>query len=143
MSFREKRAWVTLITLIFILLLFWLHIPPTRMLAPPPDMWVLHVLLLMVATFVTIQIVAGVVMRLRSPLDARTPKDEREQLIELKSRAIAWYVFVISSLGGIFVTLHAGANETGLYFVVLLSFVVAEIVNYAMRIYYHRRGFSA
>ena len=141
MSFREKRAWVTLITLIFILGLFWLHIPPTRMLAPPPSMWVLHVLMLMIATFVVIQIVAGIVMRIRSPLDAKAPKDEREQLIELKSRAIAWYVFVILSIGGMFVTLHAGANETGLYFVVLFSFVVAEIVNYSMRIYYYRRGF--
>jgi hypothetical protein len=141
MSFREKRAWVTLITLIFVLMLFWLHISPSRMLAPPPDIWVLHVLMLMIATFITIQIVASIVMRLRSPLDARTPKDERERLIELKSRAIAWYVFVILSLGSIFATLHAGANETGVGFVVLLSFVVAEIVNHAMRIYYYRRGF--
>ena len=141
MSFREKRAWVTLITLIFVLLLFWLHISPTRMLAPPPDIWVLHVLMLMIATFVAIQIIAAIVMRIRSPRDARTPKDEREQLIELKSRAVAWYVFVILSLGGIFVTIHAGANEIGLGFVVLLSFVVAEITNYAMRIYFYRRGF--
>lgn len=141
MSFREKRAWVTLVTLIFVLCLFWLHIPPTRMLAPPRNIWVLHVLALMIATFVTIELIARVVMRVRSPRDARTPKDEREQLIELKSRAIAWYVFVISSLGGIFVTLHVGANEIGLGFVVLFSFVVAEIVNYAMRIYYYRRGF--
>jgi hypothetical protein len=141
MSFRENRAWVTLIALIFVLILFWLHIPPTRMLAPPSDIWVLHVLALMIATFVTIEIIARIVMRIRSPRDARTPKDEREQLIELKSRAIAWYVFVVLSLGGIFVTLHAGANEIGLGFVVLFSFVVAEIVNYAMRIYYYRRGF--
>ena len=141
MSFREKRAWATLIALVFVLILFWLHIPPTRMLAPPPDIWVLHVLLLMIATFVVIQIIVGIVMRIRSPKDARTPKDEREQLIELKSRAIAWYVFVILSIGGIFVTIHAGANEIGLDFVVLSSFVVAEIVNYAMRIYYYRRGF--
>jgi hypothetical protein len=141
MSFREKRAWVTLITLVFVLLLFWLHIPPTQMLAPPRSIWVLHVLGLMIATFITIEIIARIVMRIRSPGDAKTPRDEREQLIELKSRAIAWYVFVISSLGGIFLTLHAGANEIGLAFVVLLSFVLAEIVNYSMRIYYYRRGF--
>ena len=111
MSFREKRAWVTLATLALVLLLFWLHIPPTRMLRPDPDMWVLHVLLLMIATFVTIKLIAHIVMRLRSPRDARTPRDEREQLIELKGTAVAWYVFVILSLGGIFVTIHLGANE--------------------------------
>ena len=140
MSFREKRAWVTLVTLIGVLALFWLHIPPARMLAPPPSLWVLHVLMLMIATFITIELIAYFVMRLRSPADASTPKDEREQLIELKSTAVAFYTFAILSLGGIFVTLHAGANEIGLGFVVLLSFVIAEIVNYAMRIWYYRRG---
>ncbi len=141
MSFREKRAWVTLIALLLVLALFWLHISPRQMLAPPQNMWVLHVLMLTISTFIVIELVAYVVIRLRSPHDARTPKDEREQLIELKSTAVAFYVFAILSLGGIFVTLHVGANEVGLGFVVLLSFVIAEIVNYAMRIYYYRRGF--
>ncbi len=141
MSFREKRAWVTLVTLIFVLLLFWLHIPPTRMLAPQRSLWVLHVLMLMIATFVVIKIIAHIVMAIRSPRDARTPKDERERLIELRGTSIAWYIFVILSLGGIFVTIHLGANEIGVGFVVLLSFVIAEIVNYSMRIFYYRRGF--
>lgn len=141
MSFREKRAWVTLVTLIGVLLLFWLHIPPTRMLAPESDVWVLHVLMLMIATFITVEIIAHIVFLIRSPRDARTPKDERERLIELRSLAIAWYVYVISSIGGIFVTIHLGANEIGIGFVVLLAFVFAEIVNYSLRIYYYRRGF--
>lgn len=33
------------------------------------------------------------------------------------------------------------ANEAGIGFVALLAFVIAEIVNYGMRIYYYRRGF--
>jgi hypothetical protein len=141
MSIREKRAWVTLITLIGVLILFWLHIPPTRMLAPASDGWVLHVLMLMIATFIAIEIIAHIVFIVRSPRDARTPKDERERLIELKSLAIAWYVYVILSIGGIFLTIHMGANVIGIGFVVLTSFVIAEIVNYALRIYYYRRGF--
>ena len=141
MSFREKRAWVTLIALIVVLILFFLHIPPQRVLAPPQNMWVLHVLMLMITTFIVIEIVAYLVFRFRSPRDAKTPKDEREQLIELKATAVAFYVFAILSMGAIFVTLHTGANEIGIGFVVLLSFVVAEIVNYALRIYYYRRGF--
>jgi hypothetical protein len=74
MSYREKRAWATLITLIGILVLFWLHIPPDLMLAPPRDWWVLHVLMLMIATFITLEIITYIVMRIRSPRDARTPK---------------------------------------------------------------------
>ena len=141
MSFREKRAWVTLLALIGVVALFWLHIPPSEMLAPPESIWVLHVLMLMIATFITIELVTYIVMRIRSPREARTPIDEREQLIALKSTAVAFYVFAVLSIGGIFVTLHAGATEVGLGFVVLLSFVIAEIVNYALRIHYYRRGF--
>jgi hypothetical protein len=97
--------------------------------------------LLMLTVFVVVEIIAHVVFMIRSPRDARTPKDERERLIELKSIAIAWYVYAILSIGGIFVTIHLGANVIGLGFVVLLAFVIAEIVNYAFRIYYYRRGF--
>lgn len=141
MSFREKRAWITLIALVGVLILFFLHIPPSRMLDPPQNMWVLHVLLLMITTYVTIELIAYVVIRIRSPRDARTPKDERERLIELRSRAIAWYVYVILSMVGVFLTLHMSANTIGIAFVVLLSYVIAEIVNQALRIYYYRRGF--
>ena len=141
MSFRETRAWVTLIALIAVLLLFWLHIPPNRMLRPEPNMWVLHVLLLTTSTFVLVEIIAHVIMRLRSPRDAKRPKDERERLIELKSIAIAFYAYAILSIFGIFITLHMHANAIGIGFVVLTAFVLAEIVNYAMRIYYYRRGF--
>jgi hypothetical protein len=97
--------------------------------------------MLMIATFIAIEIIAHIVFIVRSPRDARTPKDEREHLIELRSLAIAWYVYVILSIGGIFVTIHMGANVIGIGFVVLTSFVIAEIVNYALRIYYYRRGF--
>jgi hypothetical protein len=141
MSFREKRAWVTLITLIAVLVLFLLHYPPPDLLTPAPTMFVLHVILLMLTTFVGVEIIAHVVFMIRSPRDARTPKDERERLIELKSIAIAWYVYAILSIGGIFATIHLGANVIGLGFVVLIAFVIAEIVNYALRIYYYRRGF--
>ena len=95
MSFREKRAWVTLIALIGVLILFWLHIPPDRMLAPPQSMWVLHVLLLTISTFVIIKLIAHIVMRIRSPHDARTPKDEREYLIELKGTAVRFAVLTV------------------------------------------------
>ena len=36
--------------------------------------------------------------------------------------------------------IHLGANETGVFYCVFLSFILAEIVNYAARIVYYRRG---
>src|SRR5688572_29082260 len=122
MSFREKTAWITLITLIVTSLLFVLHPPLQLTLAPEPDVFSLHVLLLSIATFVVIEIVAIVVVRIRSPRDAKAPLDERERLIVLKARSIAWYVLAASSLGSVMTTIHLGANELGLAYCVLISF---------------------
>ena len=36
--------------------------------------------------------------------------------------------------------IHLGANEIGVAFCVFLSFILAEIVNYAARVVYYRRG---
>jgi hypothetical protein len=140
MSFREKTAWITLIALIVTSLLFVLHAPRGLTLAPEPSLFSLHVLLLSIATFVVIEIVAIVIVRLRSPRDAKIPLDERERLIVLKAGSIAWYVLAASSLGSVFVTIHLGANEFGLAYCVLASVVLSLMVNYAARIVYYRRG---
>ncbi len=140
MSFREKTAWITLATLIFASLLFILHPPLQLTLAPVSSVFSLHVLLLSIATFVVIEVVAIVVVRMRSPRDAKAPLDERERLIVLKARSLAWYVLAASSLGSVMVTIHLGANELGLAYCVLISFVLSLMVNYAARIVYYRRG---
>lgn len=140
MSFREKTAWITLITLIVASLLFVLHPPLQLTLAPESSLFSLHVLLLSIATFVIIEIVAIVVVRRWSPRDAKAPLDERERLIVLKARSLAWYVLAASSLGSVMVTIHLGANELGLAYCVLISFVLSLMVNYAARIVYYRRG---
>lgn len=141
MSFREKSAWVTLITLIVLSIAFALHVPQPQpwTLRPASSPFMFHVLLLAIVAFVVIEVVAHVVIAIFSPRDARAPKDERERLIELKSIAAAAYVYAFLSLSSVF-TIHFGANQIGVGYLILLSFVVAEIVNYALRIYYYRRG---
>jgi hypothetical protein len=139
MSFREKTAWITLLTLVFASLVFVVHPPAEWTLAPEPDLFRFHVLLLSIATFVVIEIVAIVVVALRSPRDAKAPLDERERLIALKARSLAWYVLAASTLGSVMLTIHLGANEIGLAYCVLGSFVASLIANYAARIVYYRR----
>lgn len=139
MSFREKSAWVTLITLIVLSIAFVLHIPWPWTLSPASSPFMFHILVLAIVAFIVIEIVAHVAIAIFSPRDARAPKDERDRLIELKSVAVAAYVYAFLSLGSIF-TIHLGANAIGVAYLVFLSFVVAEVVNHALRIYYYRRG---
>jgi hypothetical protein len=140
MSFREKTAWITLITLVLASLLFIVHAPTDLTLAPDSDLFRFHVLMLSIATFVVIEVVAILVLRLKSPRDAKAPLDERERLIALKARSLAWYVLAVASLGSVMVTIHLGANEIGLAYCVLASFVLSLVVNYVARIVYYRRG---
>ena len=139
MSFREKSAWITVITLLVVSVLFVLHMPPPWSLAPKPNLFMFHVLLLLVVSFVVIEIIAHVVVALRAPRDARAPRDERDRLIALKARSLAYYVFAVLALASVFLV-HARANEFGIAFCVLASFVVSQAVNYIARIVYYRRG---
>ena len=137
MSFREKSAWVTLVSILLVSALYVFHVP--AILEPHPSMWVLHVIGLCLAAFIVIEVVAHVVLYLRFPKEARTPKDERERLCDLRATRLAAYVYVVGSFVAVFGGLH-GASGFGVGVGVLLSFVVAEIVNYTARIIYYRRG---
>lgn len=139
MSFREKSAWITLVAILLVSLLFVLNLPPPWSLAPQPNMSNVHVLLLSVTAFVIIEIVAHVVVALRAPRDAKAPRDERDRLIALKASSLAYYVCAVLSLVSAFL-IHVGANQIGLAFCILASFVTSEAVNYGARIVYYRRG---
>jgi hypothetical protein len=142
MSFREKSAWITLIALVVLAIAFQLAVHSPWTLSPTPGGREFQVLIHSIVVFVTVEIVAYVVLRMHSPRDARTPKDERERLIEIRSRAVAYYVFTAFALGGTFVALHiVGSNQFGMGWLLLWSFVASQIVNYALRIFYYRRGF--
>jgi len=136
MSFREKSAWVTLVAILLVSAMYVFHVP--RVFAP--SHWALAALAVSLAAFIVIELVAWLVLRLRHPAEARTPKDELEKLIELKALRIATYVYVAASFLAVFITLHhLHGSATMMGASVLLAFIVAEIVNYTARIVYYRR----
>ena len=137
MSFREKSAWISLISILLVSGFFFLHVP--RTLTPSPGPRAVHALLICVVALVVIEVVAHLVVAIRAPQDAQAPKDERERLIDLKATRASHYVSVAGSFLAIS-TIHLGANAIALGYGVLLAFVVGALVNYAMRIVYHRRG---
>ncbi|MEJ0006730.1 MAG: hypothetical protein WDM77_10315 [Steroidobacteraceae bacterium] len=139
MSFREKTAWATLCAILLVSLIYFVHVP--QLYEAHPGLRVLRVLHVCVVAFILIELSAYLILRVRYPKDARTPKDEREQLIELKALRIAAYVYFVGSLIAIFVTIHHAYGGPGAVAVsVVVAFVVAEIVNYTARIVYYRLG---
>jgi hypothetical protein len=136
MSFREKSAWVTLVAILVVSGMYVMHVPRVF----EASHWALMAMIASLATFILIEVVAWLVLRLRNPAEARTPKDELEKLIELKALRIAAYVYFVGSFVAIFITIHlpgSGAHRVGAS--VLLVFIFAQIVNYTARIVYYRR----
>ena len=138
MSFREKSAWITLIAILIVAAGYMTHGMFWGLNPPANPRW-LEALIGVTVIFVAIEIVGHVVLAVRYPKDARTPKDERERLIDLRAERVAAYVYVVGSLIAIS-TVHLGANRIAIVNAVLLAFILAEIVNYSARIVFHRRG---
>lgn len=139
MSFREKTAWVTLAALLFVIALYLFHVPSFY--EPRRGGWALMALSVCVGVFVVIEIVAHLVLALRNPRDARTPRDELDKLIELKALRIAAYTYFAGSFVAIFVTIHLMASSPGLVGMgVVAAFVLAELANCVARIIYYRRS---
>lgn len=148
MSFREKRAWVSFFILLLIGGSYFLHLHLAYRYAngqTPEGSPSLHFLVYLalgtLLVFVLIEIILYVVLRLQSPKEARTPKDEREILFELKSIRAAYSVLIIFAiLAALLIVMHSGGDFSWLMGnAVILAIVIAQLVKYAAQIYYYRR----
>ena len=108
-------------------------------LAPDPNPFVFHALVLATVSFVVLVVVAHIVVAVLAPREANARADEREQLIGLKATRLGAYAYAALSMSSVFL-IHLGANEIGLAYFLVASLVIAEIVNCTARIIYHRRG---
>lgn len=136
MSFREKSAWISaaLLALFLASAYFWPVVG-----GQVRGIRQMHQFLLVVVTFVALEIILHVVIAIRSPRDARAPKDERERLIGLKASRIAYYVLLAGTLSSIG-SIHLGAGTSQILGFVFKSVVIAELVRFVSQIVFHRRG---
>jgi len=88
---------------------------------------------------VAIEIVAHVIVAVRSPDDARASKDERDRTIELKAIRPAFYVLMIGALLSIG-TIQVGASLWTMVHAVLLSVFLAELTRIGSQLYFYRCG---
>jgi hypothetical protein len=138
MSFREKSAWITFVLLLGFGIYFgevlnhWLN--PAE---PHANHFQLFVLL--VVAIVILEIVTHTILAIRSPCEAKAPRDEREQLIALRAMRPAFYVLLVGAFLSIG-TLHLGATTWMLAHSVLAAIWIAELTRFGTQIYYYRRG---
>jgi hypothetical protein len=135
MSFREKSAWISFVCLLLLMLAFVV----SQFHHPHDALGHLYLALGVFAGFALLQIVLHLIVVAQAPKDARTPKDERERLIELRAARIGFYSLVVCDLiaMGLF---HVHGHPGALMLSVLLAIVVAWLIKLGSEIVLYRRG---
>jgi hypothetical protein len=137
MSFREKSAWITLLTVLVCFGAYFGSIVTGRVSGRGFD--TLHLLLACVAGLVVLQVGLNLVAVLTTPKDGRAPKDERETLIQWRSHTLGYYVLMVLVLA-LFVPVHLGHTAIDMANFALLDVVIATLAVALAQIVMFRRG---
>jgi len=137
MSFREKSAWVSFITILAVFIpFFWNSLRQYR--GEIAGRQAVGTAFLLLFSFVALEVVLHVVLAIRAPQEARSPRDEREQLIDMRATRVAFYVLLVGALAGV-AMVHLTPSAWVMQQVVLLAIVVAELVRFGGQILLFRR----
>jgi hypothetical protein len=136
MSFREKSAWISVISMAAIYgYYFW------SVLRAGPQLGSFHFagLLATVIALIVVQIVLTIAVAIASPRDAKAPRDEREKLIELRATRVAY----AGLAGSVAMACFFGALDPPIVFntnSLLILLVTAELLRSGCQIIQYRRG---
>ncbi len=141
MSFREKKAWVTMIALIVVFFPFYVVMVQNYHQPDPNFMYLAHLAVLALTTFVVLEVVLVLVARWKSPEDAGIPKDERDQLFAFRASRTAYVALIGMMIAVTFPMIHVEGGNWGYGMLYLACIIFAEIFRAAMLIVQYRRGY--
>ncbi|MDB5426354.1 MAG: hypothetical protein JWR47_804 [Phenylobacterium sp.] len=137
MSFREKSAWITVVTVLACFGVYFGAIVTGQV--SGRGFQTLHLLLLCVVGLIVLRMALNLMVTLTTPKDGRVPRDEREILIQWRSHTLGYYVLVVLALG-LFVPVHLGHTALDLANFALMDVVIATLVVAVAQIAMFRRG---
>lgn len=137
LSFREKSAWISIVCLLAVFIPFFWN--SYRQFTGQVDgSSAITVAFALLVAFVVLEIVLHAVVALQAPAEARSPRDEREHLIEMRATRLAFQVLVLGALAAVG-AVHLTRSAWVIQQVVLLAIVVAELVKFTTQVVLFRR----
>jgi len=137
MSFREKSVWISFLIMLSLFGVWaWNFGRGLTGQATRPEVVRLSFTLLILA--VILEVVLHMVVALWSPREARTPRDERERLIELYATRTAFRVLIGAALLTVG-SAHIGARTGELMNAMMLSVILALVVKFGTEVLLFRR----
>ncbi|WP_293901670.1 hypothetical protein [Phenylobacterium sp.] len=137
MSFREKSAWITLVTVLLCFGVYFGSIVSGQV--SGRGFGALHLLLLCVTALVVLQLALNGVAVVTTPRDGRAPRDEREAAIQARSHTVGYYVLMVFVLA-LALPVHFGHPPPDLLNFALLDVVIATLAVAVAQIVMFRRG---
>ena len=141
MSFREKSAWITLISVLICFGAYFAEL--FSGLAGDSHhfggLGSLHLLLLSVLALVVLQVTLTIVAALTTPKAGRGLADERERLIQLRSQSLGYHVLMVLAVG-LFAPAFFGHRGIEMANFALLAVVIAALSVALAQIVMFRRG---
>jgi hypothetical protein len=136
MSFREKSAWISLLSTLIIYGLYFRSVFHAGLRSASFDF---GGLLGTIVALVVVQVILTIAVAILTPKEAATPPDEREKLIDLKASRFAYAALSFSVACACF---FGGFNPPLIFSVNSLLFilVMAEILRSGCQIIQYRRG---
>jgi archaellum biogenesis protein FlaJ (TadC family) len=136
MSFREKSAWIALVTTILVYAIYFVRVVP--LLGGAHEDGFSGTLGASVFVLVALQVGLHVGAAIRAPRDASAPRDERDRSIDLRATRAGFYV----AQAGAFTAIASALVRPDAWFVanvVLMSMVAAEIARAGVMVADYRR----
>jgi len=139
MSFREKSAWISFLCLLIFGASWCIHVLDIELFHTKnvnPMLWFFG----MLGGLIALEIGLHVAIALQSPKDARTPKDERERLIDLRASRVAFYVLLIGAFTSLGFGLHfPGASRFTMGALLMGAIIAALLARFGTQIALYRR----
>lgn len=139
MSFREKLAWITLVTVLVCFGAYFGAIYGGLIKHYSPA--ALHLALGSLIALIVLQAGLTTLAAVTTPKGGRGPRDEREKLIQARSHTIGYYTLMIATAALIIPTHTRGTDMVDIVNFALLGIVISTIVVAAAQIVMFRRGY--
>ncbi|THD59535.1 hypothetical protein [Phenylobacterium sp.] len=137
MSFREKSAWITVVS---VLLCFGVYFGVIVAGAVDSHSFAaMHLLLACVALLIALRIGLSAVAKATTPKDGLAPRDEREDLIQGRAHSLGYYLLTALMLT-LFLPVHLGHSAIDIANFALLNVVLTTLAVAGAQIVMFRRG---
>jgi hypothetical protein len=137
MSFKEKMAWLSVITTVVVWgAYFGFLLTTARHLPGPAQFGGLLAAVIVQTGLVTMGAIVSAVL---SPKDSGAASDERDKAVSRRAYGLA-YPVLLSLIVCVAASMHFGVDAKGMTYEIMASIVIAEIVHYGAQIVGYRQG---